>query len=204
MPNRLSISSSDMIVGLTGGIGSGKSTIARELAKQGFAIYDCDREAKRIIAEDKDVQQAITDLLGHEAFADGVYNTKYVAKRVFEDSHLRQQLNAIVHPAVKKDILQRRPDFIESAILFEAGLDEICDKIVIVEAPEDVRIERVIARDYEGNASPANIDKVRARIRAQKTSANANALQRPMLTVVNDGISVLSGIVNLICDFAAL
>lgn len=192
------------MIGLTGGIGSGKSTIARELAKQGFAIYDCDREAKRIIAEDKDVQQAIIDLLGHEAFADGVYNTKYVAKQVFEEPELLAALNTIVHPKVREDILKRKPDFIESAILFEAGLDAICDKIVIVEAPEDIRIERVIARDYGHDASPANIDKVRARIRAQKTSANANALQRPMLTVSNDGISVLSGIVNLICDFAAL
>lgn len=111
-----------MIIGLTGGIGSGKSTIARELAKQGFAIYDCDREAKRIIEEDKDVQQAIIDLLGHEAFADGVYNTKYVAKRVFEEPELLAALNTIVHPKVREDILKRKPDFIESAILFEAGL----------------------------------------------------------------------------------
>ena len=96
-----------MIVGLTGGIGSGKSYIAQELAQRGYAVYDCDREAKRIIAENKDVQQAITDLLGEEAFVNGQYNTSYVAKRVFEDSKLLEGLNKIVHPAVEKDICQQ-------------------------------------------------------------------------------------------------
>lgn len=191
------------LVGLTGGIGSGKSTIARELAKRGFAIYDCDREAKRIIAEDADVQAQIIELLGDEAFVDGIYNTAYVAKRVFENPELLQGLNAIVHPKVKEDIVRRKPDFVESAILYEAGIDTLCDKIVIVDAPEEVRIARTIERDYQGAATPENIDKVRARICAQKTSANADALQRRVLTVVNDGVSVLSGIVNLICDFAA-
>lgn len=191
------------LVGLTGGIGSGKSTIARELAKRGFAIYDCDREAKRIIAEDTDVQAQIIALLGEEAFVDGIYNTAYVAKRVFENPELLQALNAIVHPKVKEDIVRRKPDFVESAILYEAGIDTLCDKIVIVDAPEEVRIARTIERDYQGAATPENIDKVRARICAQKTSANADALQRRVLTVVNDGVSVLSGIVNLICDFAA-
>lgn len=190
-----------MIIGLTGGIGSGKSTIAQELAKRGFVIYDCDREAKRIIAKESEVQQAIIALLGEEAFVKGIYNTAYVAKQVFEDPERLAALNAIVHPKVREDILKRKPDFIESAIFFEAGLDAICDKIVVVEAPEDVRIERVIARDYGHDASPANIDKVRARIRAQKTSAESSQ-RRPVLTVVNDGISVLSGIVDLICDFA--
>ena len=74
-----------MIVGITGGIGSGKSTIANELAKRGYVVYDCDREAKRLIAENPDVQQEIIELLGEEAFMNGMYNTQYVAKRVFAD-----------------------------------------------------------------------------------------------------------------------
>ena len=74
---------------------------------------------------------------------------------------------------------------------------------MLVEAPEEVRIARTIARDYNNDASPANINKVRARIRAQKTSAGTEVLQRyPVLTVVNDGSSVLSRIVDLVCDFA--
>ena len=174
------------IIGLTGGIGSGKSTIAQELGKQGFAVYDCDREAKRIIAENNEVQQAIIALLGEEAFVDGIYNTQYVAQRVFADPQLRQQLNQIIHPAVKNDILLKQPCIIESAILCEAGLDRLCDKIVVVEAPEDIRIERVIARDYKGDTSPANRDKVRARVQAQANSYDAIPQQK-RLTIINDG-----------------
>ena len=201
-----------MVIGLTGGIGSGKSTIAKELVKRGFAVYDCDREAKRIIAEDKTVQQAIIGLLGEEAFVNGQYNTSYVAQRVFENDKLLEQLNGIVHPAVKKDLTTKWSNsangltsnsetvFVESAILFEAGLDALCDKIVIVEAPEEIRLARTIERDYRGQATPAIIDKVRARMRAQKTSANHSS-QRPVLIVQNDGTSVLSRIIDLICDF---
>lgn len=166
-----------MIIGITGGIGSGKSTIARALAARGYAVYDCDREAKRIIAENKDVQQQIIALLGPEAFVNGFYNTSYVAQRVFAEPELLERLNQIVHPAVKEDILEKQPDFVESAILYEAGLDAICDKIFVVDAPEDIRIARTIARDYHGDASPENIDKVRARIRAQQSSSRIRAQQ---------------------------
>ena len=190
-----------MIIGLTGGIGSGKSTIAQELAKQGFAVYDCDREAKRIIAENDEVQQAIIDLLGEEAFVDGSYNTAYVAQRVFTDLHLRQELNQIIHPAVKKDISRQisavRLLFVESAILCEAGLDRLCDKIIVVEAPEDIRIERVIGRDYKGDASSANINKVRARIQAQANAYDAIPQQK-RLTIVNDGQTPIGELVQTI------
>ena len=103
------------IVGLTGGIGSGKSTIANELARRGYEVYDCDREAKRIIASNRDVQAQIIHLLGEESFVNGKYNTAYVSRKVFSPSlsgegrgeALLSQLNAIVHPAVKRDIQQR-------------------------------------------------------------------------------------------------
>ena len=193
-----------MIIGLTGGIGSGKSFLAQELVKRGFAIYDCDREAKRIIAENKDVQAAIKDLLGEEAFIEGNYNTAYVAKRVFEDPELLKGLNKIVHPEVAKDILIKKPDFVESAILFESGLDRLCDKIVVVTAPEEVRIARTIARDYQGAVTPENINKVRARIRAQKEiPASTEVPQGKMLTVINDDASILSCIIDRISSFAA-
>lgn len=204
-----------MIIGITGGIGSGKSTIARELEKQGFAVYDCDREAKRIIADNKEVHAAIINLLGEEAFVNGHYNTAYVARRVFDKKELLEQLNKIVHPAVKEDILQRsglageaglssdsvavwpaKPVlYIESAILCEAGLDELCEKIIVVEAPEEVRIERVIARDYKGDASPENINKVRARVRAQE-NAYASIPQKKRLTIINDGQTSIDELVQ--------
>ena len=196
-----------MIVGITGGIGSGKSTIARELVKRGFAVYDCDREAKRIIAENPDVQQEIIDLLGEEAFiyhlSSIIYNTQYVAKRVFADPHLLKELNRIVHPAVKADILSSftshlSPLFLESAILFESGLNLLCNRIIVIDAPEDIRIARTIARDYHGDASPANINKVRARIHAQH-------IPQGDLTLLNDGqhpISDLADMIVLSCGLA--
>ena len=209
-----------MIVGITGGIGSGKSTIARALAARGFAVYDCDKEAKRIIAENKDVQRRITELLGSEAFVHrpsslGIsYNTAYVAQRVFAEPELLARLNAIVHPAVKADILHRSPFspsergtggvlFIESAILYEAGLDEICNRIIIVDAPEEVRLARTIARDYHGEDTPEHIKKVRARIRAQKNSAGLSDPRRDVLTILNDGTRSVSDLAETILAFIA-
>lgn len=197
-----------MIIGITGGIGSGKSYLAQELAKRGFAVYDCDREAKRIIAEDKAVQAAIIKLIGKEAFIDGKYNTAYVAQRVFAEPQLLKALNTIVHPAVKADISRQSSDVsllvIESAILFESGFDGLCDKIVVVTAPEETRIARTIARDYHNEATPENINKVRARIRAQKEiPASTEVPQGKILTIVNDDTSVLSSIIDRISGFAA-
>lgn len=185
-----------MIIGITGGIGSGKSTIAHELAKRGYTVYDCDQEAKRIIAENPDVQQEIIDLLGEEAFIDGEYNTKYVSSCVFPPSlkgrpgEALKRLNAIVHPAVGLDIMKRQPDFVESAILYESGLDILCDRVIVIDAPEDIRIARTIARDYHGDASPANIDKVRARIHAQRpylSSIHLSSIGRQAVIILNDG-----------------
>ena len=170
-----------MTIGITGGIGSGKSTIAHELAQRGYTVYDCDREAKRIITENPEVRKAIIDLLGEEAFAHGTYNTAYVAQRVFENSSLREALNAIVHPAVGKDILQRQPDFIESAILFESGLNRLCDKVIVIDAPEAIRIARTLNRNYD----------VRARIRAQVVPTGD-------LTIHNDGKESIASLVDKI------
>ena len=188
-----------MIIGITGGIGSGKSTIARELAKLGFTVYDCDREAKRIIEEDGDVKHTIIGLLGEEAYSGGRYNTAYVAQRVFADKHLLAQLNSIVHPAVKEDVIQKQPDFVESAILYESGMDKVCDKIIVIDAPEEIRIMRTIQRDYHGNASEENINKVRARIRAQHATVHYPQSDRGhLLSICNDGKTSISDLVSKI------
>lgn len=181
------------IIGITGGIGSGKSTIARELANRGYAVYDCDREAKRIITEDERVRQQIISLLGAEAFAEGKYNTDYVSRRVFAAPELLDALNGIVHPAVVQDILHQKAPilFVESAILFESEIDRLCEQIIIVDAPEKVRLERTIARDYHGKASEENINNVRARMRAQAQSFDRKT-ETPIITVENDGRASIS------------
>lgn len=193
-----------MLIGITGGIGSGKSTIARALAARGFTVYDCDREAKRIIAENKEVQQQIISLFGEDSFVNGIYNTAYIAQRVFSNPSLLAQLNAIIHPAVKADILSLLPStgrsggdslFVESAILYESGLDGLCDKIIVVDAPEDIRIARTIARDYNGLSSPDNINKVRARIHAQEHIQQLHP-DRKTIVVLNDGSTPIPEIVE--------
>lgn len=188
-----------MIIGITGGIGSGKSVIARQLRKMGYSVYDTDSEAKRIIVEDATVREQMTALFGEEVYQDGVYQTALVAQQVFADKNLLAKLNAIVHPAVKQDIISKfrslgvlfEPSapseplkrnsglfFIECAILFQAGFDVLCDKVVAVTAPEDIRLERVIARDH------SDMNKVRARMRAQETEKD---LQRADIVINNDG-----------------
>lgn len=188
-----------MIIGITGGIGSGKSVIARQLRKMGYSVYDTDSEAKRIIVEDATVREQMTALFGEEVYQDGVYQTALVAQQVFANKNLLAKLNAIVHPAVKADIISKfrslevtfEPSapseplnsdsglfFIECAILFQAGFDILCDKVVAVTAPEDIRLERVIARDH------SDMNKVRARMRAQEAEKD---LARADIVINNDG-----------------
>lgn len=202
-----------MLVGITGGIGSGKSTIVQALAARGYAVYDCDREAKRIIVENAEVRKAIIALLGTEAFVPspqhpftGSYNTSYVSQRVFAEPELLQQLNAIVHPAVKEEIRVQNSEFsvlfVESAILFEAGIDSLCDRVVVVDAPEEVRLQRTIARDYHGDATEEHINKVRARMRAQQfRPTEEQKATKKVLTVINDGRTSISDLANEIIQF---
>jgi len=179
-----------MIIGITGGIGSGKSYISRGLAKHGFVVYDCDKEAKQLIVEDTELKQQISALLGSEVYMDGKYQTEVVADKVFKDPTLLQQLNAIVHPAVKKDILNKCSmhnaqctTVIESAILYESGLDKICDRIIAITAPEEVRLQRAIRRDK------SDMEKVRARMRAQMS--DEERARRADIVIDNDGTKQL-------------
>ncbi|MBQ4279651.1 MAG: dephospho-CoA kinase [Rikenellaceae bacterium] len=155
-------------VGLTGGIGSGKSLVAQVMGLLGAGVYDSDREARRLMEEEPGVVAAVVGLLGDEAYRDGRVNRKYVSGRVFRDRRLLEGLNAVVHPAVAADFERWAADqqgvpyvVLESAILFESGFDRMMDRVVVVTAPEAVRIERTCRRD--GTTSEA----VRARIANQ-------------------------------------
>ena len=141
-------------VGLTGGIGSGKTTIANLFATE-FAIpvYIADTKAKELIAQDAHLQQEIKALLGEEAFVEGKYNTAFVASIVFSTPEKLQALNQLIHPYVQQDFArwrekQHSPYVIkESAILFESGSYKDCDYIISVTAPLEERIRRVMLRD---------------------------------------------------------
>lgn len=140
-----------LIVGITGGIGSGKSYIAAQMAAAGYRVYDTDKEAKRLIVEDPELRAGIVALLGADVYEGDVYRTDIVASRVFANPELLHQLNALVHPVVQRDIESLSAQcglLIESALLFEAGLDKLCDRVIVVTASEQVRIARVMARDH--------------------------------------------------------
>jgi dephospho-CoA kinase len=142
------------LIGITGGIGSGKTTVCRELEKHGYPIYYCDERAKSIMRNNSQVQKAIIELLGSDAYSiDKQINKRYIAQRVFTERSLIHQLNAIVHPAVKHDIIQwldeqcERVCFVESAIIFESEINKLCDCVINISADTDERIRRTTRRD---------------------------------------------------------
>ena len=142
-----------MIIGLTGGIGSGKTTVAKMFHKLGVPVYVADIEAKKLMVSNKEVIDKIKALLGEEAYLNDTLNRAYISDKVFSNKPLLEQLNAIVHPAVRKNFenwvqLQNAPYVIkEAAILFESGSYKECDLIITVTAPLEERLKRVVVRD---------------------------------------------------------
>lgn len=183
------------IIGLTGGIGSGKSTIARGLQRRGYMVYLCDDEAKRVVVEDPAVRAQITQLLGPEVYQDGYYMTKVVRAKIAARPSLLDRLNAIIHPAVREDILHRpeRPLFIETAILFESGLDSLCDCIVAVTAPETVRIARVLKRERNWTE-----DEVKRRMARQMSEQQLKA--KADIVLCNDGTTSIEALVEQLLE----
>ena len=155
------------VVGLTGGIGSGKSTIAKMFENLGVAVYIADIEAKKLMNEDPTVKKEIIDLFGEEAYQNNTLNRPFIANIVFNDSTQLEKLNAIVHPAVAdhfhkwKDRQKGNYVIKEAAILFENGGYKQCDHTILVVAPLDLRISRVLNRDQSTR------DEVLSRIKNQ-------------------------------------
>jgi len=170
-----------MVVGLTGGIGSGKSTIAKAFAALGIAVFNSDEQAKVLIATDAQVKKRIIAAFGEEAYQNGEYNRAYIAQIVFNNSEKLAILNGIVHPALAKYFnqwakKQTSPYVLkEAAILFESGSYKDCDYIITVTAPEEVRIARVMARDHCTEAQ------VRARMSQQWSDAQRIALSNAVI-----------------------
>lgn len=147
---------SPKIIGLTGGIGSGKSTVAQCIENCGFPVYYSDERAKILVEENSAVRLKIKALLGDDAYNNmGNYDRKYVGNLVFKDDSLLAELNAIIHPAVREDFyawisLQNKyMIFKETALLFELGLNKDCYKSLLVTAEDNLRIKRVMDRDQK-------------------------------------------------------
>ena len=159
-----------MKIGITGGIGSGKSYVSNLLRQKfGIPVYDCDKEAKRLTAEDEEIRQRLIALVGPEVFAGGGLNKQLLADYLFADVEHASAVNAIIHPIVLLDFEKWAADNgqqttvgLESAILYESGFNASVDYVLFVDAPEDVRLRRAMLRD---NASEAQI---RARMKMQR------------------------------------
>ena len=176
-------------VGLTGGIGSGKSTVCDMLGECGVAIYNSDVRAKELMACSAPLRVALIERFGEEVYTAEGINRSYLAERVFGNAEELAALNAMVHPAVMADFDEwaesQEGEYVvlESAILFEAGLQDRVDVVVSVLAPEALRVERAMARDG------ASRESIEARVRSQMS--DDERIDRSKYAVVNIDIEEL-------------
>ncbi|MCH5234573.1 MAG: dephospho-CoA kinase [Muribaculaceae bacterium] len=155
-------------IGITGGIGAGKSVVSRVLRCNGFVVYDCDYEAKAIMRNNLGVKLSLIEKLGNDIYSkDGELNRGRLAQMLFSNDNVRTFVNSVVHQAVREDIENRRKNirgdfFIESAIIVTGGIATFCNQIWIVTAPLRERLERVMKRDK------TSLEAVQKRIDAQQ------------------------------------
>lgn len=155
-----------MKIGITGGIGSGKSYVCRLLGERGIVVYDCDSAAKRLMRQSEMLRRQLTDLIGPEAYeTNRAYepykphesnephkpyslNKAVVSRFLLASPENARAIDDIVHPAVFRDFEESGCQWVESAILYESGLDRLVDRVVVVTAPLEVRLQRIMERDH--------------------------------------------------------
>lgn len=174
-----------LIVGLTGGIGSGKTTVANMFAEEGIPIYIADERAKQIM-DRADVVEAVQSIFKENVKIGEVLDRKKIREIVFDNKELLNQLNQIVHPEVKKDFERWKEEndafpFVikESAVLFENNLNKQCDLVILVTAPEEVRLARVMARDG------VSLDNVESIMRNQLKDSDKIPFSNYVITNIN-------------------
>lgn len=156
------------LVGLTGGIGSGKTTVGGMFAELGVPVYNSDTEAKKLMETSMEVKKALKDLLGEKAYTGKRLNKTYISEQIFTTKSLLNSINSIVHPAVRKHFLEwasrQKTAYViqEAAIIFEIGSQDFYDKTILVTAPENARIKRIKKRN-----SGVSTQDIKARIQNQ-------------------------------------
>lgn len=143
-----------IITGVTGGIGSGKSYICRIISTLGFPVYNCDAEAKKLMNTNKHIINSLKQLIGENSYdSEGNLNKPIIAQFLFANEENAHKINSVVHPVVKEDFRSwasaQNADliFMESAILFESGFNDVVDNVITITAQPETRIERTIRRD---------------------------------------------------------
>lgn len=177
-------------IGITGGIGSGKSVVAHLFRIMGIPVYDTDHEAKQLTATNEQIRQKLTCLLGHDIYQNNMLNREMLATYIFGNPQHLQEVNRIIHPCVKAHFRhwvaqQKGNDFaaMESAILIESGFISETDIIVMVHASEDIRLQRCMERDQ------ADAESIRKRMASQMP--DEKKLQYADYVIHNDGIRPL-------------
>ena len=194
--------STPYIIGLTGGIGSGKSVVSHLLRLMDVPVYDCDSEAKRLMLQSDAIREALIEAVGPEVYLpNGLLNKAYLAAYMFGDEERVNEVNRIVHPVVRTNFKQwaklsgRRVVAVESAILFEAGMESDVDKVWLVHAPEDVRLRRAVRRDASSEEA------VRSRMQSQQT--DEGFLLRANRVINNNGDrSLIQQVVELLSEIS--
>ena len=176
-------------IGITGGIGSGKTYVCQLLQQRGIPVYHCDDEAKRLMTESPLIRRRIKRILGPEAYTPSGLNKPLIARYLFADPSHAQRINAIVHPVVRQDFLlwtqQQTSPIVaqECALLFESGFHDTVDVTVEVYAPQPLRLQRAIQRDN------ATAEQIQARMAQQMPEEEKR--QRADYTLLNDGTADL-------------
>ena len=177
------------VIGLTGGIGSGKSSIARVFKSMGVPIYIADERAKALYSRSEQLKQMVIDRFGDEVYPEGSFSPTVLAEKVFGDEKALSALNAMVHPLVKADFSQwlkeQSANYVirEAAILFESASHLDCNAVITVEANENERIQRVMQRDNRSEKE------VRQRMNKQWTDAQRR--EKADHVIVNNNNSLI-------------
>lgn len=183
-----------MRIAITGGIGSGKSFVCQKLSKHGISVYDCDKEAKRLMATSPDIHRQLTALVGNEVYHDGSLNKPVLAQFLLQSEANKQQVNDIVHPAVAADFIQSGREWLESAILFESGFYKRVDfdHVICVTAPLEVRVARVMQRD--GISREKALQWINAQMPQEEIAS------RSSFEIINDGKKSIERQINQIIN----
>ena len=153
------------LIGITGGIGAGKSTVSTICKHLGFKVYNSDQRAKEIVSEDPIIKKKLISFFGNNIYKNGVLDRKFLSDKIFNDKSSLEQINSIIHPAVKKDfnswVINNSNEkilFKESALLLESGAYKELDKIILIVSDKNLRVSRVLNRDQ--NRSKKEIESI--------------------------------------------
>lgn len=153
------------LIGITGGIGAGKSTVSTICKHLGFKVYNSDQRAKEIVSEDSIIKKKLISFFGNNIYKNGVLDRKFLSDKIFNDKSSLEQINSIIHPAVKKDfnswVINNSNEkilFKESALLLESGAYKELDKIILIVSDKNLRVSRVLNRDQ--NRSKKEIESI--------------------------------------------